>query len=732
MSGQVSLTGTVTADLLSLTAADAALTIEGSSAASSLTAGDLVETGSGDFITVLGLGTVLDVVSMGPITQGISAAGNGFILLPSQVTDDGGTLYTYIPDSTIQIGGTAPGDDTGLVIENGATLSGSGTLSAGYVLSSNVLEVLSAVTVLGLVDSTDFTVLSLLQGTGTINVEAGGYFSASLAIEETEDDESALLFTVQNDATIELPGDRRRGNTIAFVGADGVAEFELDAHFPAGSAPPLPEDYIDEASQITGFASGDRLFGVIDREGGVAGASFNQTGGTGTLAMAGGDGEVAATFVLQGTYTISDFVVTVSPINGNFDGAYSLFLQVDLVSGVSYGAGAGSGAADSFTYVGPSGGAWGDAANWFDVTTGAAASVAPGAGDTAAVVGSVGPLYTVLTQAGVAGTLSVTGNVAIDGDIAVGTAMLATAGADLLVTNGGALTATSLSITGANAVAEAFGNYPTGAGGYIDVTSAATLGAGAVLAASGGGRLQVGSLTIEGGDGTTNSLQIGPSTEVLNDGSFSLVPNNSAITIGTADDATSGNVMIDPGATLTDLSPASNPSEIGAQVVDDGTLVATDLTLGGLAGDGIAQVQPDGSLDSGVLASGAAIAFTIDAGGNLYVVPETQFTGGSISWVGTGGGLSVSANGVYPNPYILTPMVGFASGDSVELEDPGVVTAAYTQTIPAGGTVALLDSSGNLLGSLALQGNYVADPFIVTGNNADFVNIALAEPAASR
>ena len=526
VSGQVSLTGTVTADLLSLTAADAALTIEGSSAASSLTAGDLVETGSGDSITVLGLGTVLDVVSMGPITQGISAAGNGFILLPSQVTDDGGTLYTYIPDSTIQIGGTAPGDDTGLVIENGATLSGSGTLSAGYVLSSNVLEVLSAVTVLGLVDSTDFTVLSLLQGTGTINVEAGGYFSASLAIEETEDDESALLFTVQNDATIELPAIVGAGNTIAFVGADGVAEFELDAHFPAGSAPPLPEDYIDEASQITGFASGDRLFGVIDREGGVAGASFNQTGGTGTLAMAGGDGGVAATFVLQGTYTISDFVVTVSPINGNFDGAYSLFLQVDLVSGVSYGAGAGSGAADSFTYVGPSGGAWGDAANWFDVTTGAAASVAPGAGDTAAVVGSVGPLYTVLTQAGVAGTLSVTGNVAIDGDIAVGTAMLATAGADLLVTNGGALTATSLSITGANAVAEAFGNYPTGAGGYIDVTSAATLGAGAVLAASGGGRLQVGSLTIEGGDGTTNSLQIGPSTEVLNDGSFSLVPND--------------------------------------------------------------------------------------------------------------------------------------------------------------------------------------------------------------
>ena len=131
-----------------------------------------------------------------------------------------------------------------------------------------------------------------------------------------------------------------------------------------------------------------------------------------------------------------------------------------------------------------------------------------------------------------------------------------------------------------------------------------------------------------------------------------------------------------------------------------------------------------------MLASGAAIAFTIDAGGNLYVVPETQFTGGSISWVGTGGGLSVSANGVYPNPYILTPMVGFASGDSVELEDPGVVTAAYTQTIPAGGTVALLDSSGNLLGSLALQGNYVADPFIVTGNNADFVNIALAEPGS--
>ena len=73
---------------------------------------------------------------------------------------------------------------------------------------------------------------------------------------------------------------------------------------------------------------------------------------------------------------------------------------------------------DDYVWIGASGGAWGDAANWRDVTTAAAGVAAPGSLDSASIVGTSAMSF-VVAGGGAAAALTAAG-VMLQGAFALG------------------------------------------------------------------------------------------------------------------------------------------------------------------------------------------------------------------------------------------------------------------------------------------------------------------------
>jgi hypothetical protein len=720
VSGAVDLDGAFNLGTVDL-AANAALTFAGTAASPVITIGSLTEAGAGASLSAAGGNMTVTIDSLGTITGTLVATEDGTIDLPNFVAMNGGTLFAGPLNANIVIGGTVNYDCIG--VAQGGTLSGSGALYGQFDSGLGAVNYGGpGLAVDGLVLSSGFTVYGLLEGSGTVEIVANGFFSAPVVDYYIDN----LTYDIGNSATLHLSSSPEAGETIDFTGQGGIAAFYTN-NYNGGGLPPAAQATLYELAPIAGFTQGDRLFGVVAVAGGLPAPVWQQNGGSGTLLF--GTGLEYMYFTLRGTYTTSDFLVTSVPDTVT-TGSDAVAIQIDLAPSAVYATSAGSGRGDSYTWAGPSGGAWGDAANWYDVTTGGIASVAPGAGDTASVAGSTGAFYTVITQTGSAGALSFSGNVAVEGTVAAAALTLAANGTNLLVTNGGTIVASSLSIA-AGTEAFADGEYPVQTGGYIDITGAATVAAGGVLAAGYGGRVQVASLTIEGGGGTTNSVQID---------SLIASPDGSAITVGTLNDAASGALMIDAGAVLTDQSPADNQSRLAEPVVDDGTLVASNLATDGLSGSGSATVVAGGVLDAGALAAGSTVSFVVDSGASLEIgagSPNTAPINGDFTLTGTNDSLFFDIGGTITNLYVPAAITGFGFGDSLEIEldlypayvlNP-IVSASFSQTDTAGGTLALLGQSGTEVGSLNLLGTYAADSFIVTPNDIQGyeVNIVAAE-----
>jgi hypothetical protein len=334
MTGTVDLNGDFVAQEVALIAAAAQLVI---SVSDTLDTAALNLSAATAGITVQGAGALLNVTGPSTIAGTITATGSSEAVLGNNVVLDGGTLDESGPGSAIIIGAPSFSSDA-LYIDSGATLSGSGVLNVQYSIGGNLLGISSALYDNGLIQAQNILMLGYLSGTGTVEVLAGGTFTESMGVLNT----SALTFLVDSGATLALPSSIvDHNNTIDFKGADGQVVF--NDSYQNGNFIDPPNATLDFEGLIEGFAAGDRLTGALGVEGGIVSDNYVDGGdGTGVLSLYDQAGTVVASFHLLGNYTTADFLVTEGP--NRFDsGGLTRDFQVDAVSTVQYGTGAGAG-----------------------------------------------------------------------------------------------------------------------------------------------------------------------------------------------------------------------------------------------------------------------------------------------------------------------------------------------------------------------------------------------------
>ena len=212
-----------------------------------------------------------------------------------------------------------------------------------------------------------------------------------------------------------------------------------------------------------------------------------------------------------------------------------------MLAGGGGGGSPGSTGTDADGWIGSTGGSWGSASNWRDVTSGAnPATAAPGANDPVTIAGPTGSTYEVIGGGGASASLSITGLVDLLGAYTTGALTEGSAG-----TPGGQATFTSGSLT-------------LGAGSQVTASSAAVVdgsttisGAGAELSVS--GALIVGSpigdsLPI---DGQVYSYSQGASGSVSVAGGGTLVAGDANVEDGSLSASGSGtSVTLNGGLTL--------------------------------------------------------------------------------------------------------------------------------------------------------------------------------------
>ncbi len=724
--GAVSLDGAFNFGTVDQAAGSSLSLIGPGSTHATVSIGDLVQSGTADSLYAVNSDMTVVVGSLGPVVGTISAVSLGQVILPSSVAVAGGTLEVGGLSASMIIGN--PGTFSSPLalayteVAQGATLSGYGSLygNMDYAPPSGGLSGLLTydgigLVVNGLIESAGFTVYGILAGSGTIDVLANGSFTAAV----TNAAANNLTFNIGSNATLHVSSTPDAYQQINFAGPGGIAAFYEDDYKERYTGLPLmPNLYLFEAAPINGFAPGDRLLTVIDPGSALLAPTFS--GGRLSFNEVNNTGITAAYFTLNGAYSASRFLPTIVP-DYLTTGSGAIDLQIDMLPAAGYALSAGSGAGDTFTWVGLSAGAWGDAANWYDVTRGAAATVAPGAGDVAIINGGSGYVYMVVTQSGSVGALVAEGHVAIEGTVTAGTIETA-AGASLLVTNGGTLIGNTISIA-PGGLADADGGSPGQGPGLIDITGTATVASGAVLVVADGGRMQAGGLVTQGGDGTTNTLQIDP---------------GSGLTVGTLNDAAAGELRIDPGAVFTDTSPAGNQVRLAGTLADNGTLIASNIWVNTLGGTGTIDVIPNGVL-AVVNLLPETLTFNVASGGVLTLdegAPATPIEG-TINLTGSNDSIYFGIDGSLGNLFMPATLSGFAAGDSLEIElnlypqyvlNP-IISADFIQTNPNSGTVSFLDGNGVQVGGIAAAGSYAPGSLIVTRN--DFsnynVNVTVAE-----
>ncbi len=684
----VTLTGPLTAQTISLKSG-AMLTLEAASITAALAVADPNET-----VEALGAGGTLTVSAPLTLMGRLNASANGKITTQN-VTLAGGTLYTGL-DGGIGIGGTAGGSD--IVVATGAVLSGTGTTSDGYIVSSGSgtmsLSLYGALVVNGTLLSSGIDNLGYLSGTGTIEVAPGGFFASQNALQS-----ATLHVQVDAGATLILPASTvGSSNSIDLAGPGTSLVF--DTSYGAGFENPVVSQTGINAV-ISGLAQGDHFVFGLDDPGGTASATLSGN----QLTLLGVSGQTVGT--LGFATAPAGLTVLLTPSSLGFGGLdYNQhyyeegYTQVDAVESAIFGLGAGGDA----TWNAAASGAWGDGANW---NTG----VAPGANATATIAGVKGQnVYTVINQSGAASTLAVSGNVALHGSFSAQTVLVA-AGANLQASVDTVLTAATVT---ANGTVTAFGNGATGTGGVLNVTDTLDL-EGGQLDAEYAGRASIRRLVLGGGAVQVNAQMLVPTA---NGAGAMNATNGSAITVGSGNDAAAGAVRVDADGVI---DSQHGGTTIQAAVQDDGLIqTAGTLVLDGvLTGAGVLEAQTGGTLtlEGGGLAPTSSLTVRIDAGGTATVQGGSFPAGDTFAFSGPGGILTLSETGTAPSPFLLSPVSGFAYGDEINLGRIGLskplATLAYQSTGTNTGNLLLQAADGSTVGSLALLGSFQSSQFLL-------------------
>ena len=403
---------------------------------------------------------------------------------------------------------------------------------------------------------------------------------------------------------------------------------------------------------------------------------------------------------------------------------------------------------DSYSWTTVGSGNWNSASNWFDLTTGLAAVVAPGAADTGLIDG---PGAGAISVAGPAGALDLTVNygVTLAGDFTLGSFTVAnppftinpippSTTSDITLT--GDVVVTTVTVGALHLEPGVYTEVLNA--GVVDVDAGATLAAGSVGIAAGDLRVDGGALRISGvlnlgtvvlvpGPPTlpiaSGSLDVSNHASVqlgalaITDGSVSLDPT-SILEIGTAGTATAGTITVDPGAQIfaSSLLRSVGTATISGPVLNNGDFIfLTTSALSDVVNNG--SLEFDGtalssSTNNGTITADGGTLTTIGGTGHIDV-PDSLTIG-----PGVGGTVDLRSNATLEialgagspiDTGDTPPISGFANGSSIILQSVNADSVHYTQTATGIGTLTL-DSGGTSVASIALLGSYSSGEFALS------------------
>ena len=521
-----------------------------------------------------------------------------------------GAFVTTDPTSSIVVG-TGSGTAGAVTVSAGATLVGNGTVDPfGAILDNGLIQASGAGSTL---------TLGPVSGTGSLVIAAG-----------------ATLDLLSPTA---LP--------IAFATAIGTLVPTLDV----GNELALP------TGTLTNFLPGD----VIDVLGDpITNLSIaRNASGASVLTLYYGTSAVGRLSLL-GAFAHQNFLA-VDDGNGGTD--------ILLVQQAGSGGGGGSGTTDTLAWANPVSGAWGKVANWTDVTTGVASTVAPGAANPVIIAGPSGSALQAIGGPGTCSSLLLTGNSVLNGAFATGTLSIGTPVAGVATSALVELLAGATLAAAANAALGAGSVEVSGAAAAFTVGGTLTMGgqaAGALLAVGGQGGVQLGGLVLDGNAEVT-------------------VDTASSVEIGTLGNARAGFLTVDAGRLVSGAGTLLS----GGAIVDNGAIAAQGGTLvvGAFSGVGTLDIGTEATL---ALAASAPLAATCQV-------------------VFQGGGATLDlAGSAQVMPAIIA---GFAPGDAIVVANAAVTSVSWTQGTGHG--TLTLGYGGVAATSLLLAGDYSADVFSV-------------------
>ena len=563
-------------------------------------------------------------------------------LLPS-TTVVAGTTYTtgtanvsVDATSSLEIGTVGSAALGKITVGAGRIVSGTGTLSAGGrgIIDNGVIQASGGI----------LTLTDPVTGYGTLQAGTG----ATLNLTSSAPTTASIVFSGAG------------ASLITGLATTGVSSNVI----------------LNAAGTVSGFVLGDVITVFMQKTVTSIAYTAGTGGGPGTLTLKGGTTTLGV-LLLLGDFTGKSFAVSPSTTNGS---AYDITLQ--QTSGSAGTPSPGTTTPDAYVWSVGTGGAWNDAVDWTDATTGASpAAVAPGLNNVVTIVGSSsGPAITVYGP-GNSASLTFTGATTLNGTFRTGALSVGTAAS-----------AGALSLVGGTSLAAASATLlygpltAVGAGTRLSVSGALVLGGARsgtdfvnpALTVSGGASVAAASLT----------LAAGTSGGAITGGSSILVDATSTLEVGTAGHAALGVVTVDAGTTLTGAGAVAGASGI----LDNGVILAQggELVLsGGVYGGGRLLVGANSAL---TLASGAVAA--------------------AVAFTGPAGVLTVTATGSGLN--LGSVISGFAAGDRIGIATSGATITGVTYLGGPGVVGTLNISAGStVLGTLLIDGDLSSYSFAV-------------------
>ena len=635
--------------------------------AGNLTEGNAIYYYGQSFVGVDGVGSQLTVGGTASIAVSSGYAANSVF-----VASNGGAMQV---DGLVLSGVSATVDSTSR-IEVGeaggsgiAVAAGALTVDAGKTVRADASSTLSAVSIVNngtiVVTAGTLTVGGELSGSGQVEARAG-----TAIVFNSRIDGGTVLADGGDHLTVS--GAVLAPGTIALSGIGDILELGQPGAV---------------VGTISGLQAGDTLLldGVT-----VTGSTYTPAGGnTGTLAL-WNNTTLVATLNLVGNYSGKNFLVT-APLSG----VNSVVVQQDVAA--SQIANTGS---DAFTWVGNSGGIWGEAVNWDDTTTATTPAAGyAGANNAVTIAGPSSFAYERITGGGSAGSLSLTGDVQLSGAYNAGTL---TVGSQ---TDGYTYRAGSMPLLGGASMAAGRLNIIDGGISLADPGTALTVAGTVSIGEAQGNNLYTGSgYTYQ--NGATGSITATDNTTLTVGSDLSIVYGSVSLTGASVRDTVGGNVMVGMVGHSTPGGPDYSNGSAGTLSVAGGAqlAVAGSLTEGN-------QIYYYGRSFVGVDGTGSQLTVA----GTANITAGNGYAANSTFVASNGGAMQVDAlvlSGVAAAVDSASRLeVGEAGGSSINVA-LGALTVDAGKLVRADGssTLATADviNNGSILataGTLTVSGN---------------------------